>query len=99
MNKNSIVIGFISGAIVPILGIAIFYLIKYMPDQISVLDFIFMIKINQYLIPKIISLGLITCIPLITYFKNRRLYNSLKGVFAAIIIYGLIALAYKFNLL
>jgi hypothetical protein len=70
-----------------------------MPDDISISDFLLMIKMNHYIIPKIISLGLIACIPLITYYKNRKKYNTLKGVFLSIIIYALVAVLYKFNVL
>lgn len=51
------------------------------------------------MIPKVISLGLIACIPLITYYKNRKMFQTLKGVFAAIIFYALIAVMYKLNVL
>ena len=70
-----------------------------MPQNVSLSDFIYLLKSNKPNISKVISLGLIACIPLITYYKNRKLYVTLKGVFIAIAVYALIAISYKFNLL
>ncbi len=70
-----------------------------MPQNVSLADFLYLLKTNKSNISKVISLGLIACIPLITYYKNRKLFLTLKGIFAAIIIYALLAVAYKFNIL
>lgn len=99
MLRNNIVFGFILGIIVPLFGILFFFVIKYVPDNVSLSDFIEMLKTNKTNISKVISLGLLACIPLITYYKNRKMNETLKGIFAAIILYGLIAVAYKFHIL
>lgn len=99
MNRDNFIFGAFLGILVPILGILFFYMIKYMPSNVSIADFLLMIKMNHYIIPKIISLGLIACIPLITYFKNRKRFTTLKGIFLSIIIYAILAVMYKFNLL
>ena len=99
MNKDNFLLGVFLGIVVPLFGILLYYVLKYMPDNISMSDFLLMIKMNHYIIPKIISLGLIACIPLITYYKNRRQYTTLKGVFLSIILYALMAVLYKFNVL
>lgn len=98
MRKNdNPIIGFILGLIVPLFGTAFLYLLKFMPQNVSVSDFIILAKNNPNNIPKVISLSLLACIPLITYYKNRRCYRTLQGVFAAIILYGIISIAYKMN--
>jgi len=99
MIRNNLAFGFMLGVIVPLFGILFLYVLKYMPQNVSLADFIYLLKTNKSNISKVISLGLIACIPLITYYKNRKLYTTLKGIFAAIIIYVLIALAYKFRFL
>jgi hypothetical protein len=99
MNKDHPILGFILGLLVPVLGMYLYYLLKFMSEHISVADSLNLLKNNHYMIPKVISLGLITCIPLITYYKNRKRMKTLKGIFAAIIIYGLIAVMYRFNIL
>lgn len=99
MIRNNAAFGFLLGVIVPLLGILLLFVIKYMPQNVSLTDFIFLLKTNKPNISKVISLGLIACIPLITYYKNRKLYLTLRGIFIAIILYALLAVAYKFHLL
>lgn len=99
MVRDNLFLGFLLGLIVPILGIALFYTIRFVPDNVSVSDFLYLIKTNKSMIPKVISLGMIACIPLITYYKNRRLYTTLKGIFVSIILYACIAIMYKFHVL
>lgn len=99
MIRDNLFFGLVLGFIVPILGISIFYTIRFIPDNVSVSDFIFLIRTNKSMIPKILSLGMIACIPLITYYKNRRLYITLKGIFIAILVYAAIAVMYKFHVL
>lgn len=99
MIRNNSAFGFLLGVIVPLLGILLLFVIKYMPQNVSLTDFIYLLKTNKPNISKVISLGLIACIPLITYYKNRKLYLTLRGIFIAIILYALLAVAYKFHLL
>jgi hypothetical protein len=99
MQRDNIFFGFVLGLIVPLLGILMLYTIKYMPHNVSLSEFVYSVKEKHSLIPKVISLGLIACIPLITYFKNRKKFITLKGIFAAIILYALVAVLYKFNIL
>jgi hypothetical protein len=99
MIRNNAAFGFLLGVIVPLLGILLLFVIKYMPQNVSLTDFIYLLKTNKPNISKVISLGLIACIPLITYYKNRKLYLTLRGIFIAIILYALLAVAYKLHLL
>lgn len=99
MNRDSIVLGLLLGCIVPLFGVLVYYSIKYLPSNIGFQDFLYLLKSNHQNIPKVLSLGMIACIPLITYYKNRHRYETLKGVFVFIIIYVLLAVSYKFNLL
>jgi hypothetical protein len=99
MIRNNAAFGFLLGVIVPLLGILLLFVIKYMPQNVSLTDFIYLLKTNKPNISKVISLGLIACIPLITYYKNRKLYLTLRGIFIAITLYALLAVTYKFHLL
>jgi hypothetical protein len=99
MIRNNAAFGFLLGVIVPLLGILLLFVIKYMPQNVSLTDFIYLLKTNKPNISKVISLGLIACIPLITYYKNRKLYLTLRGIFIAITLYALLAVAYKLHLL
>ncbi len=97
MNKDNFFLGLLAGLIVPLIGVIMVYVYKYLPQNVSLNDFIFLIKTNKSNIPKVISLGLIACIPLIAFYNNRKRFTTLKGIFVSIIFYGLIAVAYKFN--
>lgn len=99
MRRDHAFFGFFLGMVVPFLGISLLYTIRFMPQNISPSDFIYLLQTNRGMIPKVISLGMLACIPLITYYKNRRCYATLKGVFAAIIIFALLAVLYKLRLL
>lgn len=98
MNKDNFFLGVIAGLVVPILGILMLYVFKYIPQNVSLDDFIYLVKTNKSNIPKVISLGLIACIPLIAYYNNRKRYSTLKGIFISIMIYALLAVAYKFHI-
>ncbi|HQW47072.1 MAG: hypothetical protein IPL09_14135 [Bacteroidetes bacterium] len=98
MNKDNFFLGVIAGLVVPILGILMLYVFKYIPQNVSLDDFIYLVKTNKSNIPKVISLGLIACIPLIAYYNNRKRYSTLKGIFLSIMIYALLAVAYKFHI-
>ncbi|MBL7765619.1 MAG: hypothetical protein JNJ58_05975 [Chitinophagaceae bacterium] len=99
MNRDNYFLGALLGFIVPLFGILLLYMIRFMSRNVSLNGFIYLIQTNHSIIPKIISLGLIATIPLITYYKNRRRYTTLKGVFTLIILYALLAVLYKFNFL
>ncbi|MCC7028912.1 MAG: hypothetical protein IT257_01310 [Chitinophagaceae bacterium] len=98
MNKDNFFLGLLAGLIVPLLGVIMVYIYKYLPQNVSLSDFIYLVKTNKSNIPKVISLGLIACIPLIAFYNNRKRFTTLKGIFASIILYALIAVAYKFNI-
>ena len=98
MNKDNFFLGVIAGLVVPILGILMLYVFKYIPQNVSLDDFIYLVKTNKSNIPKVISLGLIACIPLIAYYNNRKRYSTLKGIFLSIMIYALLVVAYKFHI-
>jgi uncharacterized membrane protein len=98
MNRDNFFLGLLAGLIVPLLGVIMVYIYKYLPQNVSLSDFIYLVKTNKSNIPKVISLGLIACIPLIAFYNNRKRFTTLKGIFVSIILYGLIAVAYKFNI-
>jgi uncharacterized membrane protein len=98
MNKDHVILGLISGMIVPLLGIFIFYMLRYMPQHLSLGDFVYLMRSDASNISKMISLGLIAAIPLITYYKNRRRYKTLQGIFIAILLYAAMAVIFRFHL-
>jgi hypothetical protein len=99
MNKDSLLLGLMLGLVVPLLGVMVFYSIRYIPQHISFNEFLYLMKANHQNIAKILSLGMIAYIPLITYYKNRFHYTTLKGIFAMLLFYVALIVCYKFNIL
>lgn len=99
MIRNNPIFGFFICVAATIFGVMLMYVLKYVPENVSLADFFFMLKTNRFNISKVISLGLLANIPLITYYKNRKQFETLKGIFVAIILFALIAISYKLNLL
>lgn len=98
MLRNNYFFGFFLGAIIPMLGIFMVYLLRYSGDSVSIGMFLRLMRDNPRTISSTVSLGLIACIPLFTYYKNRKLYKTLYGIFAAVAIYAAIVIIYRFNL-
>lgn len=75
------------------------YLLRYSGDNVTITRFLQLMRDNPRTISSTISLGLIACIPLFTYYRNRKLYKTLYGIFAAVAIYAVIVVVYRFNLI
>lgn len=99
MNRDSLFFGIIAGLIVPFLGMLMVFALRHLPQHQSFSDFIYLMKSNHQNIPRVISLSMIACIPLITYYKNRRRYQTLKGIFISIMFFVVLVVLYKFNML
>jgi hypothetical protein len=98
MNRNNSLFGFFVAILVTIFGILLVWCIQFLPSNIMLDEFYNLLKENHSIIPKTLSLALITYIPLITYYKNRKMMATLKGIFAAIILFAIIIIIYKYNL-
>ncbi len=99
MRRDNYFFGFILGAIIPIFGVLLVYVIRYMGKNIALDQFWHLLQANPRAISSTLSLGMIACIPLFTYFRNRRLYKTLYGTFVAVGIYAIIVVVYRFNLI
>ncbi len=97
MHRNNYFFGFFLGIIIPLLGMVMVYMLRYMPQNVSVAYFIELLQQNPRAVSSTISLGLIACIPLFTFYKNRKLYKTLYGIFVAVGIYAIIVVGYKFD--
>lgn len=99
MQRNNYVFGFLLGILIPFVGILLVYMLRYMGKGIELLQFWQLMQDNPRTISSTISLGMIACIPLFTYYKNRRLYKTLYGSFVAVGIYAVIVIVYRFGLI
>lgn len=98
MLRNNYFFGILLGAVVPLLGVTLVYVIRYMPRDVSLPYFLELMQDNPRTISATLSLGLLACIPLFTYYKNRRLMKTLYGIFIPVVIYAIIVLVYRFGL-
>jgi hypothetical protein len=95
LKKDSSLYGFFLGLLFPCIGVFIFYLIKVKLHGGTFADFEGFFKTKQN-IPKILVLGLIANMPLFYYFQIKRIDYTMKGIFIATCLIGMVILLYKF---
>ncbi|OSZ82215.1 hypothetical protein CAP35_02800 [Chitinophagaceae bacterium IBVUCB1] len=94
MKRNVPLLGFVIGAILPLIGMFIVYLILF--QGIALEDFIKQLRHTPSQATKVISLGiLINIIPFIFY-TNKRLDLTARGIFIATMLYAVFMLLIKF---
>lgn len=90
--------GIAIGALAPVLGIVVYYLLKVDPAVIPFNRFLTFFFENKALLTAVGSLSLIANIILFTLFINGRKDKTAIGIFAMTVMYGLIILYAKFFL-
>ena len=94
-KKDNLRLGLVMGLIAPILSLIIYYFCKFYPLY-SVKEFFDVIRTNKSQITAISVPCLFLNILLFTVYINSRRDQTAKGVFAATLIYAIIALLFKF---
>lgn len=95
MNRNSLPFGMVLGLIAPAIGFLIFKVYKFKPLS--------MMEMWQYMLNEpgfrtlsvAMSLSLLANALLFTFYINRHLDNTAKGIFATTCLYGLAILLIK----
>jgi hypothetical protein len=90
--------GIVIGALAPVLGILIYYILKVDPAVISFPQFLGYFFEQKALLTAVGSLSLIANIILFTLFINSQRDKTAIGIFAMTVMYGLIILYAKFFL-
>ena len=88
--------GVAMGALAPVLGIVIYYVLKVDSSAISLGEFIEYFFKTKALITAVGSLSLIANIILFTLFINARRDKTAIGIFGMTVMYGMIILYAKF---
>ena len=83
------------GLVAPIISLIIYYFVKFFPLY-SVGDFFFFLRTNKNQITAVSVPCLLLNIGLFTYYINSRLDKTAKGIFAATLIYAILALLFKY---
>ena len=94
-KKDNLRLGLVLGLIAPIVSLVIYYFVKFFPT-FSFKDFLGFIKNNKSQITAISVPCLVLNIALFTIYINSHRDQTAKGVFAATLIYAIIALLFKF---
>jgi len=94
LKKDNFWLGAIIGFISPIVGFAVFKMIKY--DRFTLTEVYQWMTMNHNLITAWISVSLFANALLFTLYVNARIDKTAKGIFVVTVIYAVAALLIKF---
>ena len=94
-KKDNLRLGLVLGLVAPILSLFVYYFIKFYPLY-TVRDFFYFLQTNKSQITAVSVPCLVLNIGLFTYYINSHKDSTAKGIFAATIIYAILALLFKF---
>jgi len=94
-KKDSLRLGLVLGLIAPVLSLAIYYFIKFYPLY-TIRDFFGYITTDKTQVTALSVPCLVLNIALFTIYINSHKDSTAKGVFAATLIYAILALLFKF---
>ena len=94
-KKDNLRLGLVLGLVAPIISLVIYYFVKFYPLY-TVKDFLDFIRTNKSQITAISVPCLVLNIVLFTVYINSHRDQTAKGVFAATLIYAILALLFKF---
>jgi hypothetical protein len=94
-KKDNLRLGLILGLVAPVLSLVIYYFIKFYPT-FSPGEFLNFVRTNRSQVTAVSIPCLILNIALFTLYINSHRDSTAKGVFAATLIYAIIALVFKF---
>ena len=83
------------GLVAPIISLVIYYFIKFYPTY-TIKDFFDFLRTNKSQITAVSVPCLVLNIALFTYYINSHKDSTAKGIFAATLIYAIVALLFKF---
>ena len=93
-KKDNLRLGLVMGLIAPILSLVVYYFVKF--SSYTFKEFLIFVKSNKSQITAISVPCLVLNIALFTIYINSHRDQTAKGVFAATLIYAIIALLFKF---
>ena len=94
-KKDNLRLGLVLGLVAPIISLVIDYFVKFYPTY-SFRDFLDFMRTNKSQITAISVPCLVLNIALFTIYINSHRDQTAKGVFAATLIYAIVALLFKF---
>jgi hypothetical protein len=94
-KKDNLRLGLILGLVAPILSLFIYYFVKFYPT-FTVKDFFYFFQTNKSQVTAVSVPCLVLNIALFTFYINSHRDSTAKGIFAATIVYAILALVFKF---
>lgn len=94
-KKDNLKLGALMGFTAPILGLIIFYYVKYYSLNVTFMEFLGYLKEYKALLTAVSSLSLLANAVLFTIYVNSHKDNTAKGIFLATVIYGITVLLIK----
>lgn len=94
VKKDNFWLGTVLGLLGPVIGFAVFKLIKY--SSFTLMEMYQWMTLNHNLITAWISVSLFANALLFTLFVNAKTDKTAKGIFAVTVLYAVIALLIKF---
>ena len=94
-KKDNLRLGLLLGLIAPIISLIIYYFVKFYPT-FSMGDFFTFMRTNKSQITAVSVPCLVLNIALFTFYINSHKDSTAKGIFAATLIYAILALLFKF---
>lgn len=82
------------GLLAPLIGVAGFYFFKFFPT-FSVIEFLGAISHNKPVLTAVSSISLLINVAIFTFYINRKLDKTGKGIFLLTVLYILFVLIYK----
>jgi hypothetical protein len=95
LKKDNLRLGMVLGLVAPILSLVIYYFIQFYSTY-SFKEFLDFIRHNKTQVTAISVPCLFLNILLFTVYINSRRDQTAKGVFAATLVYAIVALLFKF---
>ncbi|MBS1663105.1 MAG: hypothetical protein JST68_18830 [Bacteroidetes bacterium] len=96
LKKDNLRLGLVLGLVAPLVSLVVYYFVKFYPT-FTFRDFIFdFLRANRSQITAISVPCLVLNIAMFTYYINSHKDSTAKGIFAATLIYAIVALLYKF---
>ena len=93
-KKDNLRLGMLLGLVAPVISLVIYYFVKF--SSISFGEFFSFLHTHRDQITAVSVPCLVLNIVLFTYYINSHRDQTAKGVFAATLIYAILALLFKF---
>lgn len=93
-NKDHLKFGILIGLLAPAIGIFGYYLVKFFPT-FSLGEYFRAIAQNKSVLTAVSSVSLLANVVIFTYFINRKIDQTAKGIFLITCIYILAVIFYK----